>query len=95
MPNKKFCSSPEGDQLNSLEIIVVSKDKLVDYYVLDNHVLAVAIEGEVKDWAAYIGDMKGYNLDWDIEMVKRNGTKLPEKIARILFPNFKNLRWRS
>lgn len=62
--------------------------------ILDNHVLAVAIEGAVKDWAAYIGAVQGKNFEEEAQQIAEHGTKLPRKIAELLFPSFRNLRWR-
>jgi hypothetical protein len=65
------------------------------YEPLDMHVLAVAVEGRVKDWAAYIGAVEGYNHDLEYKRVSERGTKLPYNIAKLLFPDFDNrLAWR-
>lgn len=62
---------------------------------LDLHVLAVAKEGAVKDWSAYIGAVKGNNHDAESQRVFDYGSKLPYEIARLLFPDFdKEFRWR-
>jgi len=66
-----------------------------DYIALDRKVLAVAIEGSVKDWAAYIGSVDGENHGMEAEEVRRSGSKLPREIAEYLFPYFaKRFRWR-
>jgi len=65
------------------------------YIVLDSKVLVVAVEGSIGDWAAYIGAVPGYNFDEEWQRVAENGTKLPKSIAEILFPLFKDLKWRE
>lgn len=55
---------------------------------LDIDVLVVAVEGEVNDWAAYIGS-------GNEEKVKTRGTKLPYDVAKVLFPDWdERLAWR-
>lgn len=68
--------------------------KLVSYIALDMQVIAVAVEGGVGDWAAYIGAVKGDNHEREWEDVGRHGTKLPQGVAELLFPSFKHLIWR-
>ena len=66
------------------------------YTALDMHVLAVAVEGEVKDWAAYIGAVEGNDHKREYQIIARHGTKLDYKIARLLFPDFdRRLAWRN
>ncbi len=69
----------------------------IDWQALDSKVIVVAIEGAVKDWAAYIGAVPGDNHDKEWFDVAKHGTKLPEKVARLLFPDFvkARLRWRE
>lgn len=66
----------------------------MDYYPLARKVLAVAVKGDVDDWAAYIDCVSGENHRIEAEKVAKHGTKLPENIGRLLFPRFKHLRWR-
>lgn len=61
---------------------------------LAKDVLAVAVEGGNKDWAAYIGAVPGNCHDIEWQRVKDHGAKLRKEIAEILFPQFKHLRWR-
>ena len=71
------------------------KQKRVRYEPLDMCVLAVAVEGEVEDWAAYVGAVKGDNHEREFQDVARHGTKLPYKIAKLLFPDFdRDFPWR-
>ena len=70
----------------------------VEYYALDSRVLAVAVEGEVQDWAAYVGAVPGNNHDRELHIVAHSGTKLPRAVAELLFPHWKKeykLRWRD
>jgi len=66
-----------------------------EYKALAPKVLAVAVEGSIKDWSAYIGTVKGNNHDSEAEEVARHGTKIQKEIAEFLFPNFaKEFKWR-
>ena len=60
---------------------------------LDNKVIAVAVEGAIKDWAGYIGAVAGKTENEWKEVAER-GTKLPQEVAEVLFPEFGSLRWR-
>jgi len=62
---------------------------------LDKKVIAVAVEGGIGDWSAYIGAVEGKNHEEEWEEVKRNGTKLPRQVAEVLFPEFTHLSWRE
>jgi len=65
------------------------------FRALDRKVLAVAVKGSVNDWAAYIGAVQGDNHQRECEEVARNGSKLPRKVAEILFPEFaEQFSWR-
>lgn len=67
-----------------------------DYIALDSKVLAVAVEGSIGDWMAYIGAVAGENYMHEAEEVPKRGTKLPLKIAEYLFPYFaKRFKWRG
>ena len=66
-----------------------------DYIALDHKVLAVATEGAINDWAAYIGAVAGENHITEAEGVRKHGSKLPQTIAEYLFPYFaKRFKWR-
>jgi len=72
------------------------KAKMRRYLALDRKVLTVAIEGEVEDWAAYIGAVPGNSHQHESEEVARHGTKLPFDVAKALFPDFhRRFRWRA
>jgi len=42
-------------------------------------------------WAAYIKDVPGVNHDDEVEEVLRHGSKLDERLARVLFPEFRDV----
>jgi len=67
----------------------------VRWTVLDKRVIAVAMEGSIRDWAAYIGAVPGNNHNEEWLSVYENGSKLPRKVAEVLFPDFKCLEWRE
>ena len=69
-------------------------EKRTGYMRLGRNVLAVAKEGAVNDWAAYIDAVPGINHEAEVEHVMTNGDKLPERVARALFPEFRDLAWR-
>jgi hypothetical protein len=74
---------------------VQEKKKRVRYIPLSMRVIAVAVEGEIGDWAAYIDAVEGHNHYLEFPRVAENGTKLPREVAEILFPDFKCLEWRD
>ncbi len=60
-------------------------------HALSSRVLAVArtrIEGT---WAAYCDAVPGHDHDREQGAVLSNGDKLPEEVARVLFPGFEDL----
>ena len=63
-------------------------DKMVrsktDYYNL-----YVAVEGDVGDWACYVGKKSD-----GVEEVRKYGDKISETKARKFFPEFEHLQWR-
>jgi hypothetical protein len=65
-------------------------------YPLDTHVLAVAMVNTIHgDWAAYIGSVPGLCHDKEWQKVAEEATKLPEKVAEVLFPDLaKEYEWR-
>ena len=72
----------------------VQTNENVQWLALDSKVLVVAVQGEMKDWAAYIGAVPGEKHDLEWQQVARRGTKLPKAVALLLFPTWKKLRWR-
>jgi len=57
--------------------------------------LAVAKEGGCSDWGCYIDAVAGNNHEAEVEDVYRYGAKVSKEIAEVLFPNFKDLRYRG
>jgi len=72
----------------------MNTQKRIRYIALSNKVIAVAVEGEVGDWSAYIDAVKGNNHFEEFKCVAENGSKLPKEVAEILFPEFKMFKWR-
>jgi len=66
----------------------------VEWKALDRRVLVVAVEGQVADWAAYIGAVPGQDHEKEWREVKDYGSKLPKEVAEVLFPNFRDLTYR-
>lgn len=63
------------------------------YVALASNVLAVAntrIEG---GWSAYCGAVPGVRHSFEWQAVLREGDKLPEHIARAIFPQFVGVRY--
>ena len=65
------------------------------YMALDRQVVAVAVEGAVGDWSAYIGAVSSENHEREWEEVARSGSKLPRRVAEVLFPQWASrFEWR-
>lgn len=64
------------------------------WVVLDRRVIVVARKGACNDWAAYIGAVPGENHDKEWREVRDHGSKIPEDVARVLFPEFDGVSWR-
>lgn len=65
-------------------------DRKMYKHVLATTILVVAVvnykpNGEIFDWAAYIGTVPGYHHEDEMEMVAKEGTKLGNEIAEALF----------
>lgn len=74
----------------------MQREKMIKWIALDSRVIAVAVEGEVGDWAAYIGAVAGKNHEEEWKLVAERGTKLPRKVAEVLFPDFaEKFVWRD
>ena len=65
-------------------------NKILDYVPLASRVIAVAVERHDKPeaWTAYIDAVNGYKHSEEVAGVAQTGDKLPEGVARILFPQF-------
>ena len=57
--------------------------------------IAVAVEGAIGDWAAYIDGVPGEDFNEEWKLVRDHGQKLPREVAEVLFPDFKKLTWRD
>ena len=62
---------------------------------LAKRVLAVAVEGAIGDWSAYIDAVAGVNHANETEEVMRTGVKLDVGIAALLFPHLDIKKWRA
>ncbi len=69
----------------------------VRWFALATKVLVVAKQGSAEyDWAAYIDAVPGMSHRHEVELVKREGTKLPYEVAKVLFPSFdRKYEWRD
>jgi len=74
-------------------------EKMCRWLVLCRDVIVVASEGEIKDWACYIGAVEGINHEHEWQQVRDHGCKLPksvaEALANIFFPEFLKLKYRA
>ena len=61
-------------------------NKITNYIALHNKIIVVQAD-RVDGWCAYIGPVPGKRHVDEIEQVKDHGTKLPEQIARAIFPD--------
>ena len=62
-------------------------------FALNRDVLVVArtrIEGK---WAAYCKAVPGRNHDYEMDGVLYDGSKVPERVARVLFPDFNDIKY--
>jgi len=66
-----------------------------EYRALDQRVLAVAVEGAIGDWAAYIGAVPGDDHEEEASLIAKYGTKLAVELAELLFPGWKRLKYRQ
>jgi len=74
----------------------MTEGEILQKYAFAKDVLAVAILGGVGDWSAYIGAVQGINHDVEQFEVAKFGEKLPEDIARLIFPQVaKEYIWRN
>lgn len=73
------------------------KMREVVYKALSQHVIAVAvINTDVRDWAAYIDAVPGYNHEEEYMLIVSYGNKLSRKIAEAIFPEISNeYVWRN
>lgn len=64
---------------------------LIFHAVLDTNVLAVAKTRVEGAWAAYIGAMLPGDEEYDTQRVLDYGTKLDQKVACAIFPQFDDI----
>ena len=73
----------------------MGEQRRIAWRALDSRVIVVAKEGGCADWAAYIGAVPGFNHDKEWYEVASNGSKVSEEMAKLLFPDFDDLVYRS
>jgi len=69
-------------------------EKRHKFRLLHPNILAVAVEGDKGDWAAYIGVVTGVRPETRWRKIYESGNKLPQEVAVALFPTFAHLEWR-
>jgi hypothetical protein len=70
--------------------------KVIRYKALGARVLAVATVGAVGDWSAYVDAVPGKSHEKEAEEVAGTGDKLPEDLAKFLFPDLaEQYQWRE
>ena len=62
------------------------ESKVIARRALAMRVLAVAVEGNMGDWAAYIDSVPGNDHAAEEQSVAKRGSKLNETVAMSLFP---------
>lgn len=67
--------------------------RIIHYKALDHNILVVATTRIENKWKAYIKCVPGKNHDDEWEEVLKHGSEIDEKIARILFPQFKEMEY--
>lgn len=71
-----------------MTLVKTADGRRVVYRPLAMRVLAVAVE-RYEGWAAYVDAVPGMKHSEEWEAVSRVGDKLPEEVARLLFPSFR------
>jgi hypothetical protein len=66
------------------------QERDIQYRALAQHVLAVATT-RVDGWCAYIDAVPGHRHSEEYGEVLKHGDKLPEKVARALFPAYEEI----
>ena len=64
----------------------------IESRLLAKDVMAVAKQGVVGDWAAYIG---AADSETNAMQIASLGEKLPRTVAEAIFPSWKSLEWRD
>ena len=69
---------------------------VIGVYAFSSRVLAVAVQGGIGDWCAYIDAVPGKDHKEEFEEVARKGEKLPQAVANVIFPHVaSSLKWRD
>ena len=67
----------------------------VRLHALASKVLVVAKTRVEGTWSAYCDAVPGDNHELEVDEVLKRGDKMPEYIARVLFPEFKDIPYAS
>jgi hypothetical protein len=71
-------------------------DRVYYLHPLHYRVLCVAVVNvKEKEWAAYVKDVPGEHHDDEWQDVAAIGNKLDQKIAEVIWPQFKKYEWRK
>lgn len=65
------------------------------HFALARDVLAAAITQVSGHWVAYIKSVPGHDHEGETEDVLWYGMKLPEDVARAIFPQWKEIPWKK
>lgn len=65
-----------------------TESHIISQRALSQKVLAVAVKGNINDWAAYIDAVPGQTHSKEGDAVMEKGEKLPKHIAVAIFPSY-------
>ncbi len=68
----------------------MSDYNVLNYVYLSSQIIAVATEGKVNDWTAYLGVRSFPNLEKSIETICGLGDKIPRRFAEVIFPEIRD-----
>ena len=66
-------------------------ESTVRFVCLDRRVMIAARTRVEGTWAAYCKNVPGMKHEDEVEAVLEHGTKVPEAVARVLFPDFEEV----
>jgi hypothetical protein len=89
----KFCPGSWPDWLKAHFSDHNNWEPMTVRHALHQEVLAVATTRAEPGWCAYIGPVPGMRHDQEEGPVLAHGDKLREDIARVMFPQFKDLEY--
>ena len=92
-PHKQGCPETWPDWLKEHYASLDNWRRITQHYALSQRVLAVATTRIEGAWSAYIDAVPGMNHAEEEAEVLAHGNKLPEQVARVLFPLFKELNY--